>query len=257
MYKIDYNSYRSIKSFNRRSRFLVMHYTALNFEKSVHALTGELASAHYLIPNPDDPTYRAAGFNKIHIFNLVDELERAWHAGISCWAGRKGLNDTSIGIEIVNEATNNGGVFTFPPYHPEQITAIKELAINILQRYPDITPTHVVGHSDISWQRKTDPGPSFPWKELYDMGVGAWYDEETKQKYIEQFEHCLPDVVEILEKFKRYGYDVTGTEEEENFQFLIKVFQMHFRPSYYNGVIDIETIAILYALVEKYFDNKT
>ncbi|BET97633.1 N-acetylmuramoyl-L-alanine amidase [Xenorhabdus taiwanensis] len=257
MYKIDYNSYRSTKSFNRRSRFLVMHYTALNFEKSIQALTGELVSAHYLVPTPDDPTYQAAGFDKVRIFNLVDELERAWHAGISCWAGREGLNDTSIGIEIVNEASDDRGVFTFPPYHPDQITALKELAINILQRYPDIKPTHVVGHSDISWQRKTDPGPSFPWKELYDAGVGAWYDEETKQKYIEQFGYCLPDTTEILEKFKRYGYDITGAEKEENFQSLIKAFQMHFRQSYYDGVPDIETIAILYALVEKYFDNKS
>ncbi|WFQ79956.1 N-acetylmuramoyl-L-alanine amidase [Xenorhabdus sp. SF857] len=256
MYKIDYNSYRSTKSFNRRSRFLVMHYTALNFEKSIQALTGELVSAHYLVPNPDDPTYQAAGFDKIHIFNLVDELERAWHAGISYWDGREGLNDTSIGIEIVNEASDDGGVFTFPPYHPEQVAAIKELAINILQRYPDIKPTHVVGHSDIAWQRKTDPGPSFPWKELYDAGVGAWYDEETKQKYIEQFGHCLPDVTKILEKFKRYGYDITGAEKKENFQSLLKAFQMHFRSSHYDGVPDIETIAILYALVEKYCDNK-
>ncbi|MCE1737015.1 N-acetylmuramoyl-L-alanine amidase, partial [Enterobacter hormaechei] len=77
-----------------------------------------------------------------------------------------------------------------------------------------------------------------------------------KQKYIEQFDHRLPDVAEILEKFKRYGYDVTGAEKEENFQLLIKAFQMHFRSTYYDGVPDIETIAILYALVEKYFDSK-
>ncbi|MBI6550747.1 N-acetylmuramoyl-L-alanine amidase [Xenorhabdus lircayensis] len=256
MHKIDYNSYRSIKSFNRRSRFLVMHYTALNFEKSIQALTGDLVSAHYLVPDPDDPTYQAAGFDEIHIFNLVDELERAWHAGVSSWAGREGLNDSSIGIEIVNEASDYYGVLTFPPYHPDQIEAVKALAINILQRYPDIKPTHVVGHSDIAWQRKTDPGPSFPWKELYDAGVGAWYDEETKQKYIKQFGHGLPDTVEILAKFKRYGYDVSGAEEDEYFHSLIKAFQMHFRPSYYSSMPDIETIAILYALVEKYFDNE-
>ncbi|AYA39831.1 N-acetylmuramoyl-L-alanine amidase [Xenorhabdus nematophila] len=255
MYNIDYNSYRSIKSFNRRSRFLVMHYTALNFEKAIQALTGELVSAHYLVPNPEDPTYQAAGFNKIHIFNLVDEIERAWHAGISSWAGREGLNDTSIGIEIVNEASEDCGIITFPPYNPEQIEAIKELAINILQRYPDITPTHVVGHSDIAWQRKTDPGPSFPWKALYDAGIGAWYDEETKQKYIKQFDHSLPDRTEILKKFKRYGYGISEAEKDEYFPLLIRAFQMHFRPSFYDGMADIETIAILYSLVEKYFVN--
>ncbi|AOM40596.1 N-acetylmuramoyl-L-alanine amidase [Xenorhabdus hominickii] len=257
MYKIDYSSYRSTKSFNRRSRFLVMHYTALNFEKSIQALTGDLVSAHYLVPNPNDPTYKEAGFDKIHIFNLVEELERAWHAGVSSWAGRENLNDTSIGIEIVNEASDDCGVLTFPPYHPDQIEAIKELTINILQRYPDITPIHVLGHSDIAWKRKTDPGPQFPWKELYDTGVGAWYDEETKQKYIEQFDHHLPDICEILAKFKRYGYDISETEEEENYRSLIKAFQMHFRPLYYDGIADIETIAILYALVEKYFDKKS
>ncbi|PHM46023.1 N-acetyl-anhydromuranmyl-L-alanine amidase [Xenorhabdus mauleonii] len=255
MYKIDYNSYRSIQSFNRRPRFLIMHYTALNFEASIKALTGNLVSAHYLVPNPDDPTYQAAGFDEIHIFNLVDELERAWHAGVSSWAGREGLNDTSIGIEIVNEASDDCGVLTFPLYNPDQIDAIKELAINILQRYPDITPTHVIGHSDIAWKRKTDPGPKFPWKKLYDSGVGAWYDEDIKQKYVKQFEHCLPDRVEILAKFKRYGYDILDAENDNNFQLLNRAFQMHFRPSCYDGLPDIETIAILYALVEKYFDH--
>ncbi len=52
MYSIDYNSYRSVKGFNRRVRFLVMHYTALDFKASITALTGPSVSAHYLIPDP-------------------------------------------------------------------------------------------------------------------------------------------------------------------------------------------------------------
>lgn len=40
MYNIDYNSFRSVKGFNRRVRFLVMHYTAFNFKDSIDALTG-------------------------------------------------------------------------------------------------------------------------------------------------------------------------------------------------------------------------
>lgn len=115
----------------------------------------------------------------MRIFNLVEENERAWHAGASAWATRRNLNDTSIGVEIVNLATEDKGVFTFPPYNPIQIAAVKELAANILQRYPDITPVNVVGHSDIAIGRKSDPGAAFPWKELYDAGIGAWYDEPT------------------------------------------------------------------------------
>ncbi|WP_340607720.1 N-acetylmuramoyl-L-alanine amidase [Xenorhabdus bharatensis] len=253
MYKIDYNSYRSLKSFNRRPRFLVMHYTALNFEKSIEALTGEGVSVHYLVPNPDDQTYKAAGFDCVRIFNLVDEYERAWHAGMSSWSGRNNLNDTSIGIEIVNEASDNCGVITFPPYHSDQVNAIKELAVNILQRYPDITPTHVIGHSDIAVGRKSDPGPAFPWKELYEAGVGAWYDEEVKQKYIKEFNQCFPERADILEKFSQYGYDTPDLNDNDGFKNLIKAFQMHFRQSNYDGISDIETIAIIYALVEKYF----
>ncbi|MDD9162560.1 N-acetylmuramoyl-L-alanine amidase, partial [Aliivibrio sp. S4MY4] len=150
MCHIDYNSYRSVSSYNRRVRFLVMHYTAIDFSASINALTGKEAnaSAHYLVPDPLDASYQEAGFNDMRIFNLVDENERAWHAGVSSWAGRNGLNDTSIGIEIVNEASDDQGVFVFPLYSPTQIQALISLSKNILQRYPDISPTNVIGHSD-------------------------------------------------------------------------------------------------------------
>ncbi|MEE4412039.1 MULTISPECIES: N-acetylmuramoyl-L-alanine amidase [unclassified Serratia (in: enterobacteria)] len=252
MYQVDYNSYRSVKGFNRRVRFLVMHYTALDFGASIRALTGPSVSAHYLVPDPSDKTYIDAGFKDMRIFNLVDENERAWHAGVSSWAGRSNLNDTAIGIENVNLATDNNGVFTFPPYNPIQIEAIKALATNILQRYPDITPVNVVGHSDISPGRKSDPGPAFPWKELYMAGIGAWFDEETKDKYVKQFFQTLPPKNDIIEKLKRYGYDTSGSGSEAGYTQLIRAFQLHFRPCNYSGKMDAETAAVLYALVEKY-----
>ena len=228
MYNIDYNSFRSVKGFNRRVRFLVMHYTALNFKDSIDVLTGPSVSAHYL------------------------ENERAWHAGVSYWDGRNNLNDTAIGIETVNLATDNDGVFTFPPYNVTQIAAIKALASNILYRFPDITPVNVVGHSDIAPGRKSDPGAAFPWKALYDAGIGAWYDDETKQRYLEQFLCGLPSKNDIISKLKRYGYDTSGAVSEVGYNQLIRAFQLHFRPCNYDGIPDAETVAILYALVDKY-----
>lgn len=253
MFDIDYNSYRSIKGFNRRVRFLVMHYTAANFKSSITTLTGHSVSAHYLIPDPSDQTYSDAGFKNMRIFNLVDENERAWHAGVSYWAGRYNLNDTAIGIENVNLATDENGDFNFPPYNQTQIEAIKQLALNILQRYPDISPVNVVGHSDISPGRKSDPGAAFPWKALYDEGIGAWYDENTKQKYCAQFAVNLPSRANVLVKLKRYGYDTAAGNTDNGFKNLIRAFQLHFRPEIYNGSLDVETAAILFALVEKYF----
>lgn len=254
MYKVDYNSYRSIQSFNRRVRFLVLHYTTGDFITSVKELTGSSVSVHYLVPDPSEKVYTDAGFKDMRIFNLVDENDRAWHAGVSQWAGRTNLNDSSIGIEIVNRASESDGVFTFPPFNLTQIDAVKELSLNILQRYPDISPKNVVGHSDITPGRKSDPGPAFPWKELYDAGVGAWYDDKTKQGYIDQLvrSKMLPDQNETVKKLKKYGYDTSGAATAQGFKNLLRAFQLHFRPQNYDGELDNETWGIISALVDKY-----
>lgn len=250
---IDYNSYRTVESFSSRVRFVVLHYTAANFKTSVDLLTHGNASAHYLVPDPSDPSYLETGNKGVKIFNLVDEKERAWHAGISSWRGRNNLNDTSIGIEIVNLATDDGqGNFDFPPFNPRQISAVKGLAANIIQRYPDISPVNVVGHSDIAPGRKSDPGAAFPWQQLSEAGIGAWYDESTKAKYTAQFSQGIPAELEIIGKLKSYGYDVAKASQPDGFKALVRAFQLHFRPHDYSGRMDVETAAILYALVEKY-----
>lgn len=250
---IDYNTYRAVKTFSSRVRFIVMHYTAANFKTSVASLVHGQVSAHYLVPDPEDPSYRASGHRDLKIFNLVDEKERAWHAGISTWRGRNNLNDTSIGIEIVNQASDDGhGNFTFPPFHPEQISAVKSLTTNIIQRYPDITPVNIIGHSDIAPGRKSDPGPAFPWQQLHKEGIGAWYDEETKAQYATLFYEWMPRKYEIVGKLKDYGYDVSGTDTDDGFKSVIRAFQLHFRPDNCSGKVDAETAAILYALVDKY-----
>lgn len=258
MKPIDYNQYRSTKSYNNRVRFLVFHYTAGNFASSVNALTGPNVSAHYLVPDITDPSYVKAGYTEQEVFNLVDESKRAWHAGTSAWGNRNNLNDTSIGVEIVNLATDDKGKFTFPPYQPQQIAAIEELALNILERYADITPTQVVGHSDIAIGRKSDPRPMFPWHALYLKGVGAWFDDCTRDHYVQQYNATgIPDNAALLKLFKKYGYDISGATAPSGFQQLVRAFQLHFRPTNYDGVMDVQTAANLTALVSKYFSLKT
>jgi N-acetylmuramoyl-L-alanine amidase len=258
MKPIIYDKYRSAAGFNSRTRFLVLHYTAADFARSVELLTGPWVSSHYLIPDITDPSYLNAGYKDQEVFNLVDENARAWHAGVSQWGNRSSLNDTSIGIEIVNLATDNNGEFFFPPYHPEQIAVLGELALNILARYPDISPTNVVGHSDISIGRKSDPGPKFPWHALYLKGVGAWFDESTRDKYLRHYDYFgVPSRGELLRFFKRYGYDTGNASSDVGFKALVRAFQLHFRPDNYDGVIDAQTAANLAALVHKYFPESS
>jgi N-acetylmuramoyl-L-alanine amidase len=188
----------------------------------------------------------------MRIFNMVDEKDRAWHAGVSAWGGRTNLNDSSLGIEFVNQATDQEGQFTFPPFHPKQIKAAKDLALNILQRYPDIKPTNVVGHADVAPGRKSDPGPKFPWHDLYQAGVGAWYEEAVKAKYVARYTDTPLTQEEALRQFRKYGYDTSAAGSQKGYQNLVRAFQLHFRPQNYDGVLDVETAAILSALVERY-----
>jgi N-acetylmuramoyl-L-alanine amidase len=103
------------------------------------------------------------------VFRLVPEERRAWHAGISHWRGRAGLNDRSIGIEIVNPG-HEWGYRAFPAL---QMAAVCDLCLDILARHP-VAPWDVVGHSDVAPDRKQDPGELFDWEGLAANGVGLW-----------------------------------------------------------------------------------
>lgn len=251
-YVIDDQRYRATQAVNSRIRFLILHFTTLDFAQSVTALTGPRVSSHYLIPAQADASYRTAGFDKIRIFQMVDEQQRAWHAGESYWGGRIHLNDSAIGIEIVNGGHATPPEYYFPPFEPAQIEATIQLCRGILARYPDITPTHVLGHSDIAIGRKFDPGPMFAWQQLHAAGIGAWFDQTTAQQYLEQFTTHLPSQPEIIRRLAAYGYDVRQAHDLPGWQHLIRAVQLHFRPSCYDGVLDAETAAIIFALTDRY-----
>lgn len=229
---------------------VILHYTAAPFDSSLRTLSRDGVSAHYLLPDPDEPSYRAAGYEELRVFRLVEEDKRAWHAGVSHWAGRDNLNSRSIGIEIVNLARDDAGVFTFPKYAQEQVDVLIALVRDILGRYPQIGPTDILGHSDVAYWRKSDPGTRLPWRCLHEAGVGAWFDEATRAMYQRRFCVGLPPEVEMERAFQRYGY--APAKNRQGFEQRTRAFQMHFRTRDYCGFLDAETCAILYALNEKY-----
>lgn len=250
---------------NSRINYLVIHFTSEDFAESLRLLTQRTdspVSSHYLVPQPDDATY-PRGTIKVH--RLVREDRRAWHAGQSYWAGKEGLNDQSIGVEIVNqsacvdtdshagESTPENQSCQYFPYPDEQLELVASLLQDILARNPDIDPVDVIGHADIAPSRRVDPGPLFPWKQLYEHGIGAWYDDAAVETYRSRFDRELPDLAEIQDALKTYGYQLESSGENDvQTRFVLRAFQMHFRPRDISGHVDAETAAILYALNDKY-----
>ncbi len=86
------------------------------------------------------------------IIQFVSCLKRAWHAGESCWQGRPGCNNFSLGIEL--EGSDN------IPFADAQYAALKNLTMALRATYPI---RGIAGHGDIAPQRKTDPGHCFDW----------------------------------------------------------------------------------------------
>lgn len=238
---------------NFRQRYLILHYTALPDDKSITVLSQQAVSAHYLVNNIGDN----------EIYQLVDENKRAYHAGVSAWRNDKNLNDTSIGIEIVNTGytADAAGKRVFVPFDEAQVKKVAALVKDIATRY-QIPATNILAHSDIAPTRKQDPGPLFPWKMLYDeYQIGMWYDEPIKQGYYDlatstdfQVQYIDPAFIfNVQTQLQKFGYalDLSGKWDDATKK-TIEAFQYHFRPQNYDGIMDAETFSILQALIQKY-----
>ncbi|MCX7172918.1 MAG: N-acetylmuramoyl-L-alanine amidase [Proteobacteria bacterium] len=218
-----------------RVQYLILHYTAGDFPVSLKILTEGPVSSHYLV---DDKT--------ANIYRLVDENRRAYHAGESFWKGSTRLNASSIGIEIVNPGykdTPEGRVwFDFPE---SQMAAVIELVKKIVAQH-EIKPDRILAHSDIAPQRKTDPGPRFPWKQLADAGLIPWPDAGQVALKRVEYERQQPDIAWFQKKLAEHGYAVPQNavldDETRN---VLMVFQMKYRPARFDGIPDPETAAIL------------
>ena len=131
---------------------IVIHYTGMNsFDEAKDHLCNKNSkvSAHYLIDEIGK------------IYQLVDDIHRAWHAGVSIWKNKKDINSCSIGIELVNP----GHEFGYKSFEEKQMFSIEHLLEELIFHY-DIPLSNVVGHSDVAPLRKLDPGELFDWKRL-------------------------------------------------------------------------------------------
>ncbi len=217
---------------------IILHYTGMETAAAAIdwlARPESSVSAHYVIDE--------AG----QITQMVAEESRAWHAGVSYWAGEEDINSCSVGIEIQNPGLELG----YPDYPSEQIAAVIALCSDICGRF-DIEPQRVLAHSDVSPDRKPDPGEKFPWDELYRNGVGFWVEPAPIGSGDEFGPADEGAHVRAFQKsFAHLGYriDASGRYCPQT-EHVVRAFQRHWRPARVDGQADRSTINTLEALIE-------
>lgn len=156
---------------------IIYHYTA----------GGSLSGTVKWFQNPDSKVAAHYVIGKDGTVVQMIALDRAaWHAGTSVLGGAEGVNQFSIGFEIVNwgKLTNRDGKFYtytghlyqgpqpiaadgayWEPYTEDQYKAVVRLTAALLGKYPI---RHITGHSDVATPkgRKIDPGPAFDWQRI-------------------------------------------------------------------------------------------
>ena len=208
---------------------LILHYTGMQTGAAAIARLCDPAaevSAHYVVEEDG------------RVFRLVPEHRRAAHAGVSAWQGREMLNDSSIGVEIVNP----GHEWGYRPFPAAQIVAVRRLCQGILGRHP-IPAARVLGHSDIAPDRKQDPGELFPWRELARHGVGLWPDggDDLGNGDLGSGD-ALDDaagLAPVRASLRAIGYATEPSGGmDARLAVALRAFQRHWRPETVNGSAD-------------------
>ena len=148
------------KAENRQIDFIVLHHIGCQtLELAIDELKKHQVSSHYIIAQNGE------------IFQLVEDKNIAYHAGVSFWQGIDGLNPFSIGIEF-----HNPKPFSHP-FSKAQIDSGLELCQKLMLKY-GVKKENVVGHNEIAYCKKTDmfgrkqdPSHLFPWEIFYEKNL--------------------------------------------------------------------------------------
>ncbi len=225
----------------RAPDMILLHYTGMQTgEAALERLCSaeSKVSAHYVV------------FEDGRIVQCVPEALRAWHAGVSSWAGETDINSCSIGIEIVNP----GHEFGYRDFPLRQVAAVISLCKSIMTRRGPIQAGRVLAHSDVAPMRKQDPGERFPWALLHDSGIGHWVrpaPATTLDSRALKFGDGGEAVKRLQHALRNYGYGLEETGQfDELTRGVVTAFQRHFRPARVDGVADTSTLLTLRALIE-------
>ena len=229
----NYSINFDLKKRDKKSiKFIIIHYTGMkNESNAIKRLCDAKSevSSHYFIKNNGD------------LLNLVPDLYNAWHSGKSSWKKFKSLNRYSIGIEI----NNPGHEFKYKKYSLKQISSLIKL-LKVLKKKYKIKKQNILGHSDISPNRKKDPGEKFPWNRLARKKLCKWHTlDENKIKIYRNLKLNTNDEKLFLKNLSKIGYSkIFSIKYRIKKINLVKAFQRRYRQSLINGKIDKECLVI-------------
>ena len=223
-------NFSSITRNEKNIKFIIFHYTGMQSEKSaIIRLLDDTSkvSAHYFIKRNGK------------IILMVPNSYIAWHAGKSKWKNYNFLNKHSIGIEISNKGHENG----YQTFSKKQIYSLTRLSKILIKKYK-IKRCNILGHSDIAYNRKKDPGEKFPWKLLSKKKVGVWHN--LNQKKLIKLRNVHLDNIEEKQLFRylgKFGYFVNKISKIQKKKLLL-AFQRRFRNALVSGKPDKECLLI-------------
>jgi N-acetylmuramoyl-L-alanine amidase len=220
-----------------KPELIVLHYTGMERADAAcdwlcNPQSG--VSCHYLI----DETGA--------IIQMVDEELRAWHAGAGSWKGANDINSRSVGIEIHNPGHDLG----YMDFGAAQIDAVIALCRDIAGRH-EIAAEMIVAHSDVAPLRKIDPGEKFPWKRLYEAGIGHWVEPELigDGQGLKTGDDG-PKVDALRAQLSFYGYGIAPSGSfDSSMKAVVSAFQRHFRQERVDGIADRSTARTLQRLL--------
>jgi N-acetylmuramoyl-L-alanine amidase len=218
---------------------LLLHYTGM-------------VSADEALARLCDPASKVSCHYLVHedgrVVQMVPEMRRAWHAGLSSWEGEPDVNSMSIGIEIANPGHEHG----YRPFPDAQIEAVIALGLDICARRA-IPRQRVLAHSDVAPRRKEDPGELFPWDRLHAAGLGHWQKPAPLttegDTLVEGDDGEIVEQVQSLFSIYGYGLEISGVFDGGT-KAVATAFQRHFRQEKVDGIIDPSTIATLRRLLK-------
>ena len=214
----------------KKIKYIIYHYTGMRSEnKAIKRLTdlNSKVSCHYFIKRNGQ------------IILMVPELYEAWHAGKSNWKKDISLNKKSLGIEI----SNKGHEFGYENFSKKQINSLIKLSKYLIKKY-NIKASNILGHSDIAFERKKDPGEKFPWSYLARKKIGIWHKmKELKLKKFRSKKISNIELITFIKYLSKIGYLTKNLKNNQKIK-LFKSFQRRFRQNFINGKIDKECLII-------------